>query len=377
LSNLSHEELRRYSRHFALRDFGVHGQEKLKNSSVLVVGAGGLGCPALLYLVAAGVGKIGIIDFDTVHESNLQRQVLFTTNDIGKNKAIAAKERLHQLNPFTEIKVFTIRICSANALETLGDFDVIVDGSDNFPTRYLLNDACVLLNKPLVYGSVLEYEGHVSVFNILQNNHYSSNYRDIFPIPPLPSAVPNCEQAGVLGVLPGIIGSMQANEVIKILTGNGDLLTNKLLLLDSQSMDISIIHIKDSASRDTIKELIDYDAFCNGIKKEIKPMGMKEITVQELHQLKQSGEDFQLIDVREAHEHETGNINGELIPMAELPYHVEKISRIKKVVVHCRSGSRSAQAIMWLEKNHNFENLFNLKGGITAWVNEIDSSILL
>lgn len=374
MGNLSNEELSRYSRHLALKDFGASGQEKLKKSSVLVIGAGGLGCPALLYLTAVGVGKIGIVDFDLVQESNLQRQILFTVHDIGKNKAIAAKEKLGLLNPLVEIKTFSIRLSSDNALAILKDFDIIVDGSDNFPTRYLINDTCILLNKPLVFGSVLEYEGQVSVFNVWQNNLYSSNYRDIFPTPPPPDTVPNCEQAGVLGVLPGIIGSMQANEVIKLLIGKKDVLIDKLLLFDSQSMEISIVQIKNTDSRDRVKGLVDYEDFCNNQKgSKLK----KEITVQELLHLKQSGEDFQLIDVREVYEYETGNLKGILIPLAEIPHAIEKISKTKKVIMYCSSGSRSTQAIMWLEKNHNFENLFNLKGGIAAWAKEIDPSLPL
>lgn len=373
MTTLQQKELSRYSRHLSLKDFGLSGQEKLKNSSVLVVGAGGLGCPALLYLTAAGVGKIGIVDFDKVQESNLQRQVLFTIHDIGKNKADAAKERLTQLNPLIEIISLPIRLTSTNALEVLKNYDVILDGSDNFPTRYLLNDACVLLNKPLVYGSVLEYEGQVSVFNVLNNNTFSSNYRDIFPTPPPPESVPNCEQAGVLGVLPGIIGSMQANEVIKLITGIGEVLFNKLLIYDSLSMDISMIHIKDMNSRDSITALLDYEDFC-GVKKN-KSVNMKEITVHQLQQLQQSGEDIQLVDVREEHEHETSNLGGELIPLGEIHLNVDKLNKDKKVVIYCRSGGRSGQAILWLEKNYQFENLYNLKGGIVSWINEIDPSL--
>jgi len=374
LTRLHQKELNRYSRHLTLKDFGISGQEKLKNSSVLVVGAGGLGCPALLYLAAAGVGKIGIADFDTVQESNLQRQVLFTTHDIGRNKAEAAKERLNQLNPLVKIISFHIRLSSANALKVLADFDVILDGSDNFPTRYLLNDACVLLDKPLVFGSVLEYEGQVSVFNVLNNHTFSSNYRDIFPTPPPPEAVPNCEQAGVLGVLPGIIGSMQANEVIKLITGIGEVLFNKFLIFDSLSMDISVITIKNMSSRNTITALLDYEDFC-GVKQRNNLVSMKEITVQQLQQLQQSDEDFQLIDVREEYEHETSNLGGELISLTEIPHSIDKLNKDKKVVMYCRSGGRSGQAILWLEKNYKLENLYNLKGGILAWVQEIDPSL--
>ncbi len=375
MSNLNPEELTRYNRHLILKEFGYEGQLKLKNSCVLVVGAGGLGCPVLLYLVAAGVGTIGIIDFDVVQESNLQRQVLFTIHDIGKNKAEAARQRLLLLNPHIAISAFTNRITSENALELLRNYDLVIDGSDNFPTRYLLNDASVLLNKPLVYGSVLEHEGQVAAFNVFKNNQFSTNYRDIFPSPPVPGAVPDCESAGVLGVLPGIIGCMQANEAIKILTGKGEHLSNSLLIIDSMTLDFTKVQIRNTHSRDSIKKLIDYEDFCGNNEKKSKSLRMKEITVQELHQLKQSQVDFQLIDVRELHEFDICNLQGELIPLAEIPHNVDKISKAKKVIMHCRSGGRSSQAVQWLEKNHKLENLYNLKGGILAWANEIDKSM--
>lgn len=375
MSNLSQEELTRYNRHLILKEFGREGQEKLKNSKVLVVGAGGLGCPALFYLAAAGTGTIGIVDSDTVQESNLQRQILFRMNDIGKNKAEAAGKRLLDLNPLISINYYKDRIVSQNALALISGYDVVIDGSDNFPTRYLLNDACVLLNKPLVYGSVLEYEGQVAVFNFHQDNHYSSNYRDLFPAPPPPGTVPDCEQAGVLGVLPGIIGTMQANEAIKILAGTGEPLKDKLLIIDSKTLDVTHIKIRNTGARNSIKKLVDYEDFCGINEKKNKSLGMKEVTVQELQKLQQSGADFQLIDVREPHEFDICNLNGELIPLADVPNNVDKISKAKKVVIHCRSGGRSGQAVQWLEKNHNFDNLYNLKGGILAWAREIDPSM--
>ena len=375
MSKLNQEELKRYSRHLILKEFGYEGQLKLKNSHVLVVGAGGLGCPVLLHLAAAGVGNIGIIDFDVVQESNLQRQVLFTLHDIGKNKAEAARQRLLLLNQHIAISAFTSRITSENALELINNYDLVIDGSDNFPTRYLLNDASVLLNKPLVYGSVLEYEGQVSVFNVFKNNQFSANYRDIFPFPPVAGVVPDCERAGVLGVLPGIIGCMQANEAIKILTGKGEPLSNRLLIIDSMTLDFTKIEIRNTQARDSIKKLIDYEDFCGNNEKKNKSLRMKEITVQELQQLQQSGADFQLIDVRELHEFDICNLQGELVPLAEIPHNVDKISKAKKVIIHCRSGGRSGQAVQWLEKNHKLENLYNLKGGILAWAKEIDTSM--
>ena len=341
----------------------------------MVVGAGGLGCPALLYLAAAGVGHIGIVDFDTVQESNLQRQVLFTVSDIGTNKATAAAGRLLKLNPFITISPHPLQLTSSNALDLIENYDLVIDGTDNFPTRYLLNDACVLLDKPLIYGSVLKYEGQVSVFNVLKDGTYSSNYRDLFPLPPSPDVVPDCESAGVLGVLPGIIGSIQANEAIKLLTGTGETLADTLLIVDSLSMETTRIKIRNQQSRNQIKKLIDYEDFCGILKKKTESLGMKEITVQELQELLQSGTDFQLIDVREPHEYDICNLEGELIPLAEIPHNVDKISKAKKVVIHCRSGGRSGQAVQWLEKNHKLDNLYNLKGGILAWAKEIDPSM--
>lgn len=378
MSKLTQEELVRYNRHLVLEDFGVANQEKLKAARVLVVGAGGLGSPALLYLTAAGIGTIGIIDFDTVAVSNLQRQILFTIDDVGRNKAVAATERLQKLNPLINFRTYADRLSTDNALLLFKDYDIVLDGTDNFQTRYLINDACVLANKPFVYGSILKFEGQVSSFNVpLGEGTYSANYRDLFPIPPDASAVPNCEQAGVLGVLPGIIGSMQALEVIKLITEIGDALINKLLLFDSLSLQQTVIGIRSRQSREQIKELIDYDEFCGINEKKNKPLDanhipMKEITVQDLKSMMDSGADFQLIDVREPHEFDICNINGQLIPQGEIPANVDKISKDKQVVIHCRSGARSGNMVQWLEKNHGFTNLYNLKGGILAWAREID-----
>ncbi len=381
MTNLTNEELIRYNRHLILQDFGGDGQRKLKNASVLVVGAGGLGSPTLLYLTAAGVGTIGIIDFDTVDVSNLQRQVIFTTEDVGKNKAEAASLHLSKRNPHVLLKTYSEKLTSFNALNIIRDYDVVVDGTDNFPTRYLINDACVLLNKPFVYGSILTYEGQVSVFNYpTKDGNFSTNYRDLFPTPPEPSSVQNCEQAGVLGVLPGMIGSMQANEVIKILTGIGEVLANKLLLFDSLTMQQTIVTFRSQQTRERIKYLIDYDEFCGVSHQKSKSLNsnqtaMKEVTVQELKKLKETGADFQLIDVREPHEFDICNLDGELIPQAEIPSNVDKVSKTKQVVIHCRSGARSGNMVQWLEKNHGFENLYNLKGGILAWAKEIDPTM--
>jgi len=374
---LSRDEIIRYNRHLILDDFGMDRQLALKEKKVLVVGAGGLGSPVLLYLTAAGVGTIGVLDFDAVDLSNLQRQVLFNEEDVGRNKAEAAVEKLRLKNSYSHFIAHPVKINSANALSLLKAYDLVIDGTDNFPTRYLLNDACVLLNKPLIYGSILRFEGQVAVFNHLENGQRSGNYRDLFPIPPDPASVPNCEQAGVLGVLPGIIGSIQANEAIKILAGIGQPLTDKLLLLDALTFEQTIIHYPNQNSAAGIKALIDYDEFCGysgreNLNQDSQKKPMKEVTVQELKEKMDSGADFQLIDVREPHEFDICNLGGELIPQGEIPSNVEKISKDKQVIIHCRSGARSGNMVQWLEKNHGFTNLYNLKGGILAWAREID-----
>ncbi|HEY9047406.1 MAG TPA: molybdopterin-synthase adenylyltransferase MoeB [Ohtaekwangia sp.] len=382
MSKLTNEEYKRYSRHLVLQEFGLENQLKLKDARVLVVGAGGLGAPALLYLAAAGVGTIGIVDDDTVDLSNLQRQVLYTEADIGKRKAHAAADRLRALNASIQLTSYTLALTRDNALDILKDYDVILDGTDNFPTRYLINDACVLMNKPFVYASILRFEGQVAVFNYKKHNgQFSSNYRDLFPVPPDPASTPNCEQAGVLGVLPGMIGCMQANEVIKIITGIGEPLADRLLLLDSATLEQHIIVLPDRQARNAIKHLVDYDEFCGlsgGKNKSLKlnqENTMKEVTVQELKEMIDSHADFQLIDVREPHEFDICNLDGELIPQAEVPHNIDRIAKDKKVVVHCRSGARSGNMVQWLEKNHGFTNLYNLKGGILAWAREIDPSM--
>ena len=378
MSKLTQAELQRYSRHLVLQDFGIENQLKLRDASVLVVGAGGLGCPVLLYLAAAGVGTLGILDSDRLEISNLQRQVLYTVEDVGEKKAEAAVRRLALLNPLIRLNSYATRLTSANALEIIGQYDLVIDGTDNFPTRYLINDACVLLDKPFVYASILQYEGQAAVFNLRnQTGGHSANYRDIFPEPPAPESVPNCEQAGVLGVLPGLLGCVQANEAIKIITGIGEPLSNRLLILDSATMQQTIIRITDHQSREKIRTLIDYEDFC-GINErknkslDDKQLTMKEVTVQELKKMMDSNADFQLIDVREPHEYDICNLNGELIPMSDIPNNVDKIAKDKQVVIHCRSGKRSGDMLLWLEKNHGFTNLYNLKGGVLAWARDID-----
>jgi sulfur-carrier protein adenylyltransferase/sulfurtransferase len=376
--DFSRAELARYARHFVLPEFGVEGQRRLKNSSVLVVGAGGLGCPMLLYLAAAGVGRIGIVDPDRVDDSNLQRQVLYTTSDVGKYKVEAAKERLLALNPHIQIETYPFGLTSANALKIIELYDLVADGTDNFPTRYLVNDACVLQGKTNVYASIFRFEGQVSVFNFSKNTaERGINYRDIFPTPPPPGLVPDCAEGGVLGVLPGIIGSMQASEVIKILSGVGEPLAGRLFIFDAADFTTRVLKLSKNPNYQPITELIDYDVFC-GLKTEKivenTEEPLSEISVQELVKWRTQNIDFQLVDVREGYEYEAANLGGTLIPLNILANNLDIISKEKPVVVHCKSGARSAKAIELL-KSHGFTNLINLKGGILAYAKEIDAHL--
>lgn len=369
---LSEAELRRYNRHLLLPGFGPEVQLKLKAAKVLVIGAGGLGSPLLLYLAAAGVGCIGIVDSDAVDESNLQRQVLYNQSDLGLPKTEAARNRLVALNPHITIHTHDLHLNRDNALELLRAYDVIADGSDNFPTRYLVNDACVLLDKPLVYGAVFRFEGQVSVFNLPNTAGVRGpNYRDLYPEPPAPGVVPSCAEGGVLGVLPGIIGSMQANEVIKIITGLGEPLSGRLLLLDALGLESRSIRFKRrpdnplNGQHPVITQLLDYELFC-GLNTAEEPV--KEITAQELLEWERRGEVFQLIDVREPREYQAMNIGAELIPLAAVASQAARFRRDCKVVIHCHSGIRSATAIRTLEQQFGFDNLYNLKGGILAYL---------
>lgn len=361
MPGFSKEELARYNRHILIPNFGIAAQQKLKEAKVLVIGSGGLGSPLLLYLAAAGVGTIGIVDFDVVDESNLQRQVLFTVDDIGKSKAETAARNLAQLNPLIKLIPHNTKLTSANALGIMRPYDVVADGTDNFPTRYLVNDACVLLGKPNVYASVFRFEGQVSVFNY--NN--GPNYRDLYPTPPPPGTIPDCAEGGVLGVLPGIIGSLQALEVIKLITGMGEILAGKFYLFDALSFTGRSFQIEKTNVE--IKELIDYEAFCGITTNQI---AMKEITVRQLREWQETGKEFQLIDVREPNEYADANMGAELIPLATVTNNTDKIRKDIDVVVHCRSGVRSANAIKELEKL-GYDNLYNLKGGILAYQEEM------
>lgn len=375
----SKQELERYSRHIIIPEFGMAGQEKLKQAKVLVVGSGGLGSPLLLYLAAAGIGTIGIVDFDVVDDSNLQRQVLFGTESVGQPKVEAAKKRLEALNPHITIKIYNTQLTSDNALDIIKDYDVVADGTDNFPTRYLVNDACVILDKTNVYGSIFRFEGQVSVFNYKnEKGEYGPHYRDLFPEPPPPGLVPSCAEGGVLGVLPGIIGSLQASEVIKVITGVGEPLSGRLFLFDALSFSTRSLNIVKHPKRQPITELIDYQQFCGipnaeELAKANAKNPVKEITVEAFRKLEIQGADFQLIDVREDFEYAISNMNGELIPLSTVLQNAHKIAKDKQVVIHCRSGKRSADAIRDLQTNFGFENLYNLKGGILAYA---DSSLV-
>jgi len=379
----SKEELERYSRHLIIPEFNIKGQRKLKAASVLVIGTGGLGAPLLQYLSAAGVGTIGIVDFDVVEDSNLQRQVLFTQADIGRPKVEAAKERIAAQNPHIQINTYNTTFTSENAVEIAKDYDVIADGTDNFPTRYLVNDVSVLLKIPNVYASIFRFEGQVTVFNYIDaHGNVGPNYRDLFPSPPPPGLVPSCAEGGVIGVLPGILGSLQANEVIKVITGVGDNLSGKLFLFDALNFETRTLKIeKDpenplTGENPTLTELIDYEQFCGfGIEKNGERENVKEIDVNTLDNWLKGDEDLQLIDVREPFEYEIANIDAQLIPQGDILEHVEEISSKHKVVIHCRSGKRSADVIELLQDKYGFQNLYNLKGGILAWAEEIDQSL--
>jgi len=367
----SKQELERYSRHLIIPEFNIEGQRKLKKAKVLIVGTGGLGAPLLQYLAAAGVGTLGLVDFDVVEDSNLQRQVLFTVNDIGRSKTVAAQEKIKALNPHIEVKVHNTRLTSENALDIIKEYDVVADGTDNFPTRYLVNDACVILRKPNVYASIFRFDGQVSVFNHTDaNGNTGPNYRDLFPSPPPPGLVPSCAEGGVLGVLPGIMGSLQASEVIKLIIGVGTPLSGRLFLFDALSFKTTTLKISKNKNAFPITELIDYESFC-GIGAKEESQSVPEITVEELRNLRDNQEDFQLIDVREAYEYEIANLEGKLIPLKELEGKISAIRSDKKVVVHCRSGARSAEAVQQLQ-TYGFENVYNLKGGILAWAEQID-----
>lgn len=377
---LTKEEYERFSRHLILPEVGLDGQKRLKAASVLCIGTGGLGSPLLLYLAAAGIGRIGIVDFDVVDSSNLQRQVIHGTSWVGKPKIESAKNRIHEINPNCQVDLYNTRLSSENALEILEPYDVVVDGTDNFPTRYLVNDACVLLDKPNVYGSIFRFEGQATVFNY----EGGPNYRDLYPEPPPPGMVPSCAEGGVLGILPGLIGVIQATETVKIILGNGQTLSGRLLLYNSLDMTFRELKLRPNPERPVIEKLIDYEQFC-GIpqakaQEAQKQMNLPEMTVQELKQLLDSGaDDFVLIDVRNPNEYEIAKIpNSVLIPLPEIErgVGVEKVKELvngHRLIAHCKMGGRSAKALGIL-KEAGIDGI-NVKGGIIAWSQEIDPSI--
>jgi adenylyltransferase/sulfurtransferase len=377
-ASLTNDEILRYSRHLIMPEVGMEGQQKLKAARVLCIGAGGLGSPLALYLGAAGVGTLGIVDFDVVDYTNLQRQIIHTTADVGRKKLDSAAEKLKAINPFLNIRKFETRLSSDNALELFRDFDIIADGTDNFPTRYLVNDACVLTGKPNVYGSIFRFEGQASVFATKDGPCYRCLYSD----PPPPGLVPSCAEGGVLGILPGLVGVIQATEVIKLILGKGDPLIGRLLLIDALGMKFRELKLRKNpecpacGTHRTITKLIDYNEFC-GIRGEERSQekqveaGVPEIQVEELKRRLDAGEDLFVLDVREPHEYQICNINGHLIPLGDLPKRVHELDSSREIVAHCRSGVRSAKAVTFLQQA-GFKKVHNLAGGILAWADRVD-----
>jgi adenylyltransferase/sulfurtransferase len=372
--SFSSSEFARYSRHLIMPEVGLEGQGKLKSASVLIIGAGGLGTPSSTYLAAAGVGRIGIVDFDVIEKSNLHRQVLYSEKDIGKSKADVARERLLEINPNVSVEVHKVRLDSSNALDILGSYDVIMDGTDNFPTRYLVNDACVLLGKPNVYASIFRFEGQASVFYAREG----PCYRCLYPEPPPPGLVPSCAEGGVLGVLPGIMGSIQAVEAIDLILGKGRPLIGRLVLFDALDMTFKELKLRKNPNclvcgpNATVKKLIDYEAFCGveeglGAELEVSPKALKELI--------DNGREMVVLDVREPFEYEIAHLNNaKLIPLAQLAGRVNELDTARPIVVYCHTGQRSAQAVRFLN-GLGFKKAKNLKGGIKAWGNEVDPTI--
>lgn len=377
LPTLSNEEYARYSRHLILPEVGLEGQRKLKAARVLMIGTGGLGSPLGLYLAAAGIGTIGLVDFDVVDESNLQRQIIHGTKDVGRPKIASARDRLNDINPNVNVEAFETRLTSENALELFRDFDVIVDGTDNFQTRYLVNDACVLTGKTNVYGSIFRFEGQATVFDATRG----ACYRCLYPEPPPPGLVPSCAEGGVLGVLPGIVGTIQANETLKVILGAEGILLNRLLLFDAWTMKFRELKLKKNpdcplcGANPTIRELIDYEEFC-GLKQPVEEAVSEEITATELNELIANDREVQIIDVREPHEYEIARIpKTKLIPLGEVVRRSGEIDASRTAIVHCKGGVRSAKAIADLRASGFSGRLINLKGGIAAWSDEVDRAV--
>jgi len=376
-TTLNNDEILRYSRHLIMPEVGMEGQQRLKAARVLCIGAGGLGSPLALYLGAAGVGTLGIVDFDVVDYTNLQRQIIHSTADVGRKKLESAAEKLKGINPFLNIKTFETKLISENAIDLFRDFDIIADGTDNFPTRYLVNDACVLSGKPNVYGSIFRFEGQASVFATKDG----PCYRCLYPEPPPPGLVPSCAEGGVLGILPGLVGVIQATEVIKLIIGKGDPLIGRLLLVDALGMRFRELKLRKNpdcpacGTHPTITKLIDYNQFCGirGEESQEKPVeaAIPEIQVEELKRRLDAGEDVFVLDVREPHEYNICNIGGYLIPLNDLPKRVNELDSSRDIVAHCKMGGRSAKAVQFL-RQAGFQKVHNLKGGILAWADRID-----
>jgi adenylyltransferase/sulfurtransferase len=377
---LNNDEIRRYSRHLILPEVGMAGQKKIRSTSVLCIGAGGLGSPIALYLAAAGIGKLGIVDFDTVDYSNLQRQILHTDADVGRSKAESAKETIAGINPNVEVVLHNTRITSENALDLIRPYDIVVDGTDNFPTRYLTNDACVLLKKPNVYGSIFRFEGQASVFA----PHLGGPcYRCLYPEPPPPGMVPSCAEGGVLGVLPGIIGCIQTTEILKLALGTGTTLVGRLMLFNALDMKFRELKLRRDpqcpvcGDKPTIKELIDYEMFCGIAPEPEKPdMHPDEVTVQDMKRaLDNPTLGIKVIDVREPDEYEIAHVDGvPLLPMSQLQQRFTELDPNQQYYIHCKMGGRSMRALQFL-RQQGFKYLKNVKGGIDAWSEEIDQSV--
>jgi len=374
---LSNEEILRYSRHLIMPEVGMKGQKKLKAASILMIGAGGLGSPLGMYLAAAGVGTLGIVDFDVVDETNLQRQLLHGTNDVGRSKLESAKEKINEINPNVKVITHETRLTSENALDIISKYDLVVDGTDNFPTRYLVNDACVLLGKPYVYGSIFRFEGQVTVFSAKGGDTANGPcYRCLYPTPPPPGLVPSCAEGGVLGILPGIIGSLQALEAIKLVIEEGEPLTGRLLLFDALNLKFRELKLHKNpdcpicGDNPSIHKLIDYEEFC-GISPDDNYSLQDTISVNQLKEKLDNEEDIFLLDVREPHEYEISNLDGYLIPLNDLPDRINELDSSRDIVVHCKMGGRSAKAVSFL-KQAGFKKVKNLLGGINAWAENID-----
>jgi len=376
---LSNDEILRYSRHLIMPEVGMEGQQKLKAAKVLCIGAGGLGSPLALYLTAAGVGTLGMVDFDVVDYTNLQRQIIHTTNDVGRKKLDSAADKLKAINPFLNLRPFDMKLTSANALDLFREFDIVADGTDNFPTRYLVNDACVLTGKPNVYGSIFRFEGQASVFA----TENGPCYRCLYPEPPPPGLVPSCAEGGVLGILPGLVGVIQATETIKLILGQGDSLVGRLLLVDALGMKFRELKLRKSPDcpvcgpHRTITKLIDYDEFCGIRGVEAAPTtggDLSEISVEELKKKLDNKADIFVLDVREPHEYQICNLNGYLIPLGDLPKRVGELDSSREIVAHCKMGGRSAKAVAFL-KQAGFTKVHNLTGGITAWAERVDTKM--